>query len=112
MSEECLTTARPPSPQEGDLALGIAHIDYCSGASFSGTVCAKGTTPVHAVHVNGRQPGAGLGHPVIYMMTCSPLPRPEDLKPLIRTTIHIVASPEDVDGEYATFAFCVAPGEQ
>ncbi len=46
------------------------------------------------------------------MMTCSPLPRPEDLKPLVKTAIQIVTTPEDVDGEYAAIAFCVAPGEQ
>ena len=92
--------------------MGIAHLDCCSGASFSGTVCAKGITPVHAAHVKSRQPGAGLGQHVIYMMTCSPLPRPEDLKPLIKTAIQIVTSPEDVDSEYAAIAFCVALGEQ
>ena len=74
-------------PQEGELALGIAHTDCCSGHSFSGTVNAMGSSPVHASHVNGRQPGHGMGQEVIYMMTCSPLSHPEDLKPLIKTAI-------------------------
>ena len=74
-------------PQEGELALGIAHTDCCSGHSFSGTVNAMGSSPVHASHVNGRQPGHGMGQEVIYMMTCSPLSHPKDLKPLIKTAI-------------------------
>ena len=83
------------SPQEGELALNIAHVDCCSGYSFSGTVNVMGSAPVHASHVNGRQPGQGTAQEVIYMMTCSPLSHPEDLKPMINTTIQIVTSPKD-----------------
>ncbi len=98
-------------PQEGELAFGIAHVDYCSGRSFSGTVNVMGSAPIHASHVNGRRPGQGLGQEVIYMMTCGPLFHPEDLTPLINTTIRIVTSPEDVEDEYAALYFCLAPGE-
>jgi hypothetical protein len=73
--------------------MGIAHIDYCSGYSFTGTFNAKGSSLVHASHVNGRHPVNGMGQEVIYMMTCSPLSHPEDLKPLIKSAIQIVISP-------------------
>ena len=80
--------------------MGIAYIDCCSGHSFSGTVNAMGSSPIHASYVNGRQPGHGItGQEVIYMMTCSPRSCPEDLKPLIKTAIHIVTSAEDVKDE-------------
>ena len=75
--------------------MGIAHVDCCSGYSYSGTVIAMGSSPVHASHVNGRQSGHGTGQEVIYIMTCIPLSHPEDLKPLIRTAIQLVTSPDD-----------------
>ena len=67
--------------------MGIAHIDYCSRHSFSWTVNAMGSSTVHVSHNNGRQPGNNTGQEVIYMMTCSPLSHPEDLKPLLKTAI-------------------------
>ena len=91
--------------------MGIAHINGCSRYSFSGTVNAKGSSLVHASHVNGRQPGHGRGKEVIYMMTCSPLSHPEDLKHLIKSAIHIVTSPEEVEDEYSSLCFCLAPCE-
>ena len=60
-------------PHEGELALGIAHVDCCSGHSFSGVVNVMGSAPVHASRVNGRQPRQGTCQEVIYMMTCIPL---------------------------------------
>ena len=44
-------------------------------------------------------------------MTCSPLSHPEDLKPLLKTAMQIVASREDDEDEYASLRFCLAPGE-
>ena len=52
-----------------------------------------------------------MGQEVIYMMTCSPLSHPEDLKPLIKTAIQVVTSPEDVEDEYSSLRFCLAPCE-
>jgi hypothetical protein len=97
--------------QEGELSLGIAHIDYCTGHFFSGTVNVVGSSPVNASHVDGRRPGQGTDQVVIYMMTCSPISHPEDLKPLLKTAIHIVTSAEDAEDEYAALCFCLAPGE-
>jgi len=45
------------------------------------------------------------------MMTCSPLSHPEDLKPLIKTAIHLVTAAEDAEDEYAALHFCLVPGE-
>jgi len=45
------------------------------------------------------------------MMTCSPLSHPEDTKPLIKSAIHIVTSPKDVEDEYSSLRVCLAPGE-
>jgi hypothetical protein len=45
------------------------------------------------------------------MMTCSPISHPEDLKPLLKTTIQIVTSAEEAEDEYAAMHFCLAPGE-
>ena len=45
------------------------------------------------------------------MMTCIPLSHPEDLKPLIKTVIQMLTSPEDTEDEYASLSFCLAPGE-
>ena len=91
--------------------MGIAHVDCYSGYSFSWTVKVRESSPVHASHVNGRQPRHGMGQEVIYMMTCSPLSHPEDLKPLIITAIQSVTSPEDFEDEYSSLRFCMAPGE-
>ena len=52
-----------------------------------------------------------MGYEVIYMMTCSPLSHPEDLKPLIKSAIQIVTSLEDVEDEYSSLRFCLAPSE-
>ena len=71
-----------------------------------------GVSPVHAAHVNGRQPGSSVDQELIYMMTYSPLPRPEDLKPLIRTAIQLVSFAEDVEDEYSSLLFCLATCEQ
>ena len=46
------------------------------------------------------------------MMTCSPLAHLEDLKRLLRTAIQLVSPEEDVDDEYSSLLFCLAPGEQ
>ena len=45
------------------------------------------------------------------MMACSPLSHPEDLKPLIKTTIQIVTSAEDGEDEYSSLRFSLAPWE-
>ncbi len=46
---------------------------------------------------------------IIYMITCTPLSHPENLKPLIKTTIQIVTPAEDVEDEYSFLRFCLAP---
>ena len=46
------------------------------------------------------------------MMTCIPLAHPADLKPLLRTTIHLVPPVEEVEEEYSSLLFCLAPCEQ
>jgi hypothetical protein len=91
--------------------MGIAHVDCCSGHSFSGTVNVMGSAPVHASHVNGRHLGQGTCQEIICIMTCSPVSHLEDLKPFIKTTIQIITSPEDAEDEYAALHFCLAPGE-
>ncbi len=71
-----------PIPKEGEAALGITILGCCSWYSYSGTICALGAH-MHAAHVNGRHPTSWLGQEVIYMMTCSTLSNPEDMKPLL-----------------------------
>jgi hypothetical protein len=66
------------------MTLGLVIYDCCTSQSYSGSICAKDTFPVHAFHGNGRQSGHGMGQEAIYMMTCIPLPNPEDLKVLIK----------------------------
>jgi hypothetical protein len=45
------------------------------------------------------------------MMICSPLSHPEDLKPLIKTAIQLVTSPEDTKDEYASLRFAWPQGK-
>jgi hypothetical protein len=66
---------------------------------------------MHTSHVNGRQPRLGTGQEVIYMMICTHLSHPEGLKPLIKTAIQIVTFSVDVEDEYSSMRFCLAPGE-
>ncbi len=75
------------------MALGLAVYDCCTGHSYSGSVSVRDTSLVHATHVNGRQPGHGMGQEAIYMMTCIPFPKPEDLKVVIRAAIYVVTPP-------------------
>jgi hypothetical protein len=70
-----------------------------------------GDYPINAAHVNGRQPGQGLGQQVIYMMTHIPISHPENLKPLIKTVIRLLTAEDQFDDEYAGLRFCVAPSE-
>jgi hypothetical protein len=101
---------RPPS-QEGEAALGIAQFDCCAVASFSGTINAMGDYLINSAHVNGRQPGQGLGQPIIYMMTHIPVSHPENLKPLIKTSIKLLTEEDQFDDEYAGLRFCLAPSK-
>ena len=81
------------------------------GHIYSGSVSVGYPSPVHATHVNGRQPGHGMGHEAIYVMTCIPLPSPEDLKVLIKEAIYVVTPSEEADSEYAALLFRLALGE-
>ena len=45
------------------------------------------------------------------MMPYTPLSHPEDLKPLIKTTIQIVTFDEGAEDEYSSLRFCLALGE-
>ncbi len=92
-----LTFANRHPPQESEAALGISQYECCAAPSFSGTVNAMGDYPVHAAHVNGRQPGQGMGQPVIYMMTHIPISHPENLKPLIKTAIKLLTEEGEFD---------------
>jgi hypothetical protein len=50
-----------------------------------------------------------MGQEAIYMMTCIPLPNPEDLKVLVKEAIFVVTPPDDADSKYAALRFCIAP---
>ena len=70
-----------------------------------------GDYPINAAHVNGRQPGQGLGQQVIYMITHIPISHPENLKPLIKTAIKLLTAEDQFDDEYAGLRLCLAPSE-
>jgi hypothetical protein len=67
---------------------------------------------VKAVHCNGRHPCLEDGEQdTIWIMTCSPLISPEDLKVLIREGISKICPLANVPREYEALHFCMAPGE-
>ena len=70
-----------------------------------------GDYPINAAHVNGRQPDQGLGQQVIYMMTHIPISHPENLKPLIKTTIKLLTEEDEFENGYVSLRFCLAPSE-
>ena len=110
---QSVTIGYPPPLilHEGEMALGLAVYDYCTGHSYSGSVAARDTSPLHATRVNGRQPRHGMGQEAIYMMTFIPLPNLEDLKVHINEAIHVVTPSEEAASEYVVIRFCMAPKE-
>ena len=100
-----------PITQEGEAALDITNLGYFSGYFYSSTVSAMGAL-IHAAHVHGRHPTRGLGQEVIYMMTCSTLSNPEDMKLLLRGAITLITTANQAEDEYAALQFFLAPGEQ
>ncbi len=52
-----------------------------------------------------------MGQELIYLMTCSPLSHPEDLKPMIYAAIKAITPPEEFEVDYASLKFSLANGE-
>ncbi len=105
-----MTPTTPQTPQEGENAFGLRNIGCCSRYSYSGTFLARGVN-LNAAHVNGRHPVRGMGQELIYLMTCSPLSYPEDLKPMIHAAIKAITPPEESEEDYVSLKFSLANGE-
>ena len=91
--------------------MGIAHLRCCEGKCYSRPLIVHSDTPVRAVHCNGRHPGLPEGDQnVIYLMTCTPLSSPEDLKVLIREGISKLCHPYLVLPSYEALRFFLSPG--
>ncbi len=81
----------------GERALGITKFHCCEGKSFSGPILAQPDTHVRALHCNGLHPSPPEGvQDAIYMMRCSPLSAPMDLKVLLKEGISKLYSPDQV----------------
>ena len=69
-------------------------------------------TPVRALHCNGRHPTPPDGeHAFIYLMTCTPLSAPKDLKVLIREDISKLCPTELVKPSYESLRFFLSAGD-
>lgn len=103
----------PPSYiQAGAKALGIAHLRCCEGRSYSGPIRIQPNVTVRALHCNGLHPNPPTGfQEVIYLMTCSPLSTPEDLKVLIKEGISRLCTSDQVQASYEALRFFAAPGD-
>ena len=92
--------------------MGIAHLRCCEGKSYSCPLIVHPDTSVRAVHCNGRQPSLPEGDQyVIYLMTCTPLSAPKDLKVLIREGISKLCPPDLVQPSYEALRFFLSLGE-
>ena len=69
-------------------------------------------TSVRAVHCNGRHPSLPeVDQEVIYLMTCTPLSAPEDLKVLIREAISKLCLPYLLQPSYEVLRIFLSHGE-
>jgi len=115
------TSSKPPAEswlppysciRKGEKFLGIAHLRWCEGKSYSGPLIVHPDTLVRAVHCNGRHPSLPEGdQDVIYLMTYTPLSAPEDMKFLIRDVISKLRPPDLVLPSYAALRFFLSLGE-
>ena len=93
--------------------MGIAHRRCCEGKSYSGPLIVHPDTRVRAVNCNGRHPSLLEGdQDVIYLMTCTHLSAPKDLKVLICEGISKLCPPDLVLPSYEALRFFLSPGEQ
>jgi hypothetical protein len=98
--------------QAGERALGITQFHCCEGKSYLGPILVQPDTHVRALHCNGLHPNPPEGdQDTIYMMTCSPISAPEDLKVLIKEDIAKLCGPDKVHTAYEALRFFAAPGE-
>jgi len=98
--------------QAREKAPGIAHLRCCEWKSYSGLLIVHPDTPICTVHCNGRHPSLPEDdQAVIYLMTCTPLSAPEDLKVLIRAGIFKLCPPDLVLPSYEALRFFLSPGE-
>ncbi len=89
-----ITTLHTTLIQVGEIAMGITHSQCCEGKSYSAPIRVQPDTYVRSQHCNGLHPNPPEGVQVtIYMMTCSPLSAPEDLKVLLKEGISKLCSP-------------------
>ena len=87
--------------QEGESTMGLTYLNCCGGKSYSGPIPLTSDIQVNAVHRNGRHPSlVAKTEPTIWMMTCSTLTHPEDLKILIKEGIAKLCPPGIVAREY------------
>ncbi len=92
--------------------MGIAQSQCCEGKSYSSLIRVQPDTYVRALHCNGLHPNPPEGvQDTIYMMTCSPLSAPEDLKVLLKEGISKLCIPDQVQTAYEALRFFAAPGE-
>ena len=98
--------------QAGERALGITQFHCCEGKSYSGPILVQPDTHVRALHCNGLHPNPPEGdRDIIYMITCSPLSAPEDMKVLLKEGISKLCSLAQVQTAYEALRFFAAPGE-
>jgi hypothetical protein len=97
----------------GERSVGISHLHVCEGKSYSAPLILQPDASVRTVHCNARHPSLPKGdQDVIYLMSCSPLSAPEDLKVLIREGISKLCPPELIHSSYyEALRFFLAPGE-
>lgn len=101
-----------PCIQAGERALGVSPHRCSEGKSYSGPLTVHPNIPVRALHCNGLHPSPPDGEQeYIYMMTCSPLSAPEDLKVLIKEGISLLSSSELVQPSYEALQFFLSPGD-
>ena len=74
--------------QAGEASFGITNLNYCEGKSYSRTFHVHHNTTIRDVQCSRRHQSLLEGDKnVIYVMTCTPLTAPEDLKVCIKDRI-------------------------
>ena len=92
--------------------MGISHLRCFEGKSYSGRLIVHPAVPVRAIHYNGRHPANPDGdQDLIYLMTCTSLSSPEDVKVLIREGISKLCPPDQVKTSYEALRFFLSPGD-
>ena len=97
---------------QGEKSWGLHTFAAARGSPTRVPSSCTRTPPARAVRCNGRNPSLPEGdQDIIYLMTCTPLSAPEDLKVLIREGVSKLCPPDLVQPSFEALRFFLSPGE-